>query len=309
MPSPYESHNAPAPNAQEWEAKKVERNPKGWIWTCLILAGVSILYRVLLLETQEQTALMFIGLPTILAIALAMTPTAKSTTGRICKGMTMAFLMFGILAIEGFICILMAAPLFYLIGAIIGKVIDSKRSKNVYCSVVVVLGIMSIEGVNESLSFERAETITIQRDLEMSSDQVRQHLTQGPAFDLEQLPGFLQLGFPCPQNIKGNGIELGNTWTIHFAGGEGKPGDLVVQVTESTAERITLSCVSDQSHIAHWLSWKDITWNLDPTANDRTIVTMTINYNRDLDPAWYFKPIERYGVRKAGEYFCDQLFQ
>lgn len=40
-----------------------------------------------------------------------------------------------------------------------------------------------------------------------------------------------------------------------------------------------------------------------------TRVTLTIRYRRLLDPAWYFKPAERYGVRKAGQYFLDQIYQ
>jgi hypothetical protein len=36
-------------------------------------------------------------------------------------------------------------------------------------------------------------------------------------------------------------------------------------------------------------------------------VRWTIRYRRDLDPAWYFGPWERYAVRLAGNYLIDNV--
>ena len=84
---------------------------------------------MLVLGHKEQTALMFIGLPTALALLLAALPAAKSATGMIMKGITLFLLLLGILFIEGFICILMAAPFFYSIGALIGIFVDKARAE------------------------------------------------------------------------------------------------------------------------------------------------------------------------------------
>ncbi|MDE0836932.1 MAG: hypothetical protein OSA84_11340 [Akkermansiaceae bacterium] len=102
-------------------------------------------------------------------------------------------------------------------------------------------------------------------------------------------------------------METGDTWRISFAGGEGKPGDLIAEVTESTADQIRVEWVSDTSHIAHWLAWEEAVWKLEPTTAG-TKISLTMRYRRLLDPAWYFKPIERFGVKKAGEYFLEQTF-
>ena len=281
-------------------------------WVCVVMAVTSILYRLLVVGHLEQSALMFIGLPTVLAILLGALPPAKSATGMIIKGVTLFLLLLGILYIEGFVCILMAAPFFYAIGIVVGLIIDvtkSRREWNNRFRVIVfpALALMSLEGVTGILSFPRDETVTVSRKVSLTPVETRAALAKGPDFDLEELPGFLKLGFPQPTAIIGGGLETGDTWRISFAGGEGKPGDLFAEVTESTADRIRVECISDTSHIAHWLAWDEAVWKLEPTG-DGTRVTLTMRYRRLLDPAWYFKPIERFGVGKAGEYFMEQTF-
>lgn len=281
-------------------------------WVCVAMAVASALYRLLVVGNLEQSALMFIGLPTALAILLGALPPAKSATGMIVKGVTLFLLMLGILYIEGFICILMAAPFFYAIGIVVGLIIDLTKSRREWNNrfrliVFPTLILMSLEGTTGMFSFPRDETVTVWREVELDAGEALAILAQGPDFDLEELPGFLKLGFPQPTAITGGGLETGDTWRIGFAGGEGKPGDLLARVTESTSNHIRVECVSDTSHIAHWLAWEEAEWKLEP-AGDGTKVTLTMRYRRLLDPAWYFKPIERFGVRKAGEYFLEQTF-
>ena len=284
-----------------------------YVWLCLAVGIASVLFRVLVLGQKEQTALMFIGLPTAMAMLIAFLPRASSATGMITKGITLFLLLLGILLIEGFICILMAAPLFYGIGFIVGILVDGARKrkeldKRLRVVVLPVLAIMSLEGVTGLLSFPRDEAITVSHEVALSPAEARAVLAKGPQFDLTELPPFLKLGFPAPHRIEGTGLEMGDTWLIHFAGGEGKPGDLKAQVVESSETKIRVACVADTSHISHWLDWKDAEWTIEPSSSGSR-VTLTMRYSRLLDPAWYFKPIERYGVRKAGGYFLEQTFK
>ncbi len=284
-----------------------------YIWLCLAVAAASVLYRILVLGYKEQSALMFIGLPTWLAIMVAYMPRAKTATGMIMHGITLFLLLLGILMIEGFICILMAAPFFYIIGLIVGYFADRERRKRgldrrYHVVVLPVLVLMSLEGVSESLSFPRDEVVAVSYEVALTPAAARKRLAQGPAFALHELPSFLKLGFPTPRKIQGDGLEVGHRWEIHFAGGEGKPGNLIAEVVESDATHIRVVSKSDTSHIAHWLDWQEAEWQLQPHGNSTT-VTLTMRYRRLLDPAWYFKPIERYGVRKAGEYFLEQTFK
>jgi len=303
----------PTPGPEEQKPTLPPRKTSPYVWLCLALGVVSVLYRVLVLGQKEQTALMFIGLPTAMAMLIAFLPRATSATGMIMKGITLFLLLVGILLIEGFICILMAAPFFYAIGFIVGLFVDRARAKREYekrfrLVVVPLLVLMSLEGVTGWLSFPRDEAVTVSTEVAMSVEAAREQLARGPEFALTELPSFLKMGFPAPHGIQGNGLSSGDRWRIHFAGGEGQPGDLVAEVVESSATRIRVAKVSDASHISHWLDWQEAEWLLEPTATGSR-VTLTMRYRRLLDPAWYFKPLERYGVRKAGEYFLGQTYK
>ena len=289
-----------------------------WTTICISTAVVSVLYRLLVLGYLEQTALMFVGIPLILSLLLAQTPRPRSTTGVIMKGTTFSLLLFGILLFEGMICILMAAPLFYLVASICAFLINRSRKtqdrkSNWYkdkmnCSCVMVLALMSLEGVSDFLSFNREEEVVVNQELSVSQNEVMMTLANTPEFDEAKLPLFLKLGFPRPKEVWGEGISVGDERVIHFAGGEGDPGDVVVRVSESSSNKVVFELVKDESHIDHWLAWKEITWEVITNASGKTELSVSLTYTRKLDPAWYFKPVERYGVKKAGEYFIESLF-
>ena len=65
------------------------------------------------------------------------------------KGLTLFLLLSGPLLGEGFICILMASPLFYLVGLIVGAVLDWSREKRrtniTYLLLILIPRIMSSE--------------------------------------------------------------------------------------------------------------------------------------------------------------------
>jgi hypothetical protein len=276
----------------------------------LALAVAAILYRLLVLKRLEQTSALFIGLPAILAILLVLAPYAKSATGLIMKVMTIALLLSAPILGEGFICIIMAAPLFYLVGAIIGLVIDYARRKRkpISMQAVVLLPLLlaSLEGTTPTFSFPRREVVTARKTVNGSIADVERALAQPPVFD-QTLPAFLRMRFPLPASASGEGLAIGAVRRIHFAGGEGKPGDLTMRVTERDSSSITFTAESDTSHIAHWLTWRtsDVRWR--DAGAGRTEVEWTIVYDREVDPAWYFAPWERYATRLAAEYLIDNL--
>jgi hypothetical protein len=283
-------------------------------WTLVtIILGLAIagtLYRVFVVHRLEQTAALFIGLPAVLAIVLTLAPAAKSATGLIMKTTTIALLMSGPILGEGFICIIMAAPLFYLVGAVIGLVVDRRRRKekslSLHAMVLLPILLASLEGTTPTLTFPTREEVTVRKIVSGSPADVERALAQRPVYD-ETLPPFLRMKFPLPTSATGEGLSVGAERRIHFAGGEGKPGDLTMRVTARDASSVTFTAKSDTSHIAHWLTWRTshAAWRAAGPA--RTEVTWTIVYDRELDPAWYFAPWERYATRLAAEYLIDNL--
>lgn len=294
--------------AEEKKNNPTKKNSGTFIVIFIVLSLTVVFYRLLVLKNLEQSSLLFIGIPFILAIALTLTPRPKSVTGIIMKSITLLLLFFGVSLIEGFICILIVSPLFYLVGGVIGLFADSiRKNTRLNCSLAGVLLIMSLEGVTETLSFSRDERVVIEKEFNIPTKEAWNALEKGPDFNLKELPPFLKLGFPTPQAISGSGIEIGDEWQISFNGRKGKLGDLTVKVIAKDSTQVTYQCVKDESHLVNWLVWKTIRWEVTETGQNMSKVKMVLEYDRMLDPAWYFKPIERYGVRLAGEYFIDQM--
>jgi len=283
----------PALNSFQWKL----------IFLILAVATGSVMYRLIVWKTMEQTSVLFVGIPTVLAIVLAVTPKAKTAMGGIMRGITLALLLSGVLLGEGFICIVMAAPLFYAVGAVVGVLVGPGRKgldSTTRSFVLLLLLPMSLEGVTPALSFNRDETVQASQVVTATTEEVQRALRGVPRTDV-RLPFYLRMGFPRPAEATGSGLEVGALRTIHFAGGEGRPGDLVLRVEDSQPGYVRYVALSDHSKVAHWLAWRtsEISWT--PVDAQHTRVTWTLRFERKLDPAWYFGPWERYAARLAAQ--------
>jgi len=287
--------------------KKISLTASQWnlIYLTLAVCAASLLYSVIVHHHLEQTSLLFVGIPATLSILIALTSKAKTVTGGIMKGITVAILLSGPLLHEGFICIVMASPIFYVIGLAVGVAEDRSRKRNATLScVALILLPMSMEGSLQRWSFNREETVQVSRIVNASTQEVESALSQSPRTNLP-LPLYGRMGFPRPMEAHGAGLSIGDRRTIHFAGGEGHPGDLLLRVTESRPGFVRFQAVSDGSKIAHWLDWKSSETEWTAVDAHHTRVQWTLHFDRRLDPAWYFRPWERYAVRLAADYLIQ----
>ena len=278
------------------------------------LVVASVAYRQLIVHNLQHTSLVFIGIPALLAFALT-TVQPRTSVGTVNKTIAIALCLSGILFGEGFVCILMASPLFFLVGTIVGRLHASvdetadRRPRAVGGDWkrygIALLAPLCLEGVVPKFEVPRAESVSVTRDVAASPEAVRDALGSGMRFDLE-LPRFFRLGFPKPGHVSGQGLALGDRRTIEFTHGH-HPGALVLEVTKAEPNEIEFVAVSDNSYITHWLSWRSavVTWQ--GTGDGHTRVTWTLSYRRRLDPAIYFKPLERYGVSLAAAYLIETL--
>lgn len=44
-----------------------------------------------------------------------------------------------------------------------------------------------------------------------------------------------------------------------------------------------------------------------PLPDGRTKVALTVHYERALDPAWYFGPMQRFAVEQSAQYLIEQV--
>jgi hypothetical protein len=287
--------------------RKIE--PAQWSVVAIIVAFAAgaFLYKLLMHERLGHSAAMFLGIPVVLAILLALAPRAKTVTGGILKGITLALLVVAPLLGEGYLCILFASPLFYIVGIVVGLAMDSqRRRRNATLSCVVLFLLpMCFEGVVPQLAFNRAQSVEVRSVVAAPASEIEHALTHGPNVSIP-LPMALRIGFPKPLGASGEGLAVGDRRTVHFAGAEGDPpGDLVMRVTGRHPGYARFETVSDHSKLTQWVQWtsSEVEW----TAVDEghTTVTWRIDFMRQLDPAWYFTPWERAAVKEAAAYLID----
>jgi hypothetical protein len=212
---------------------------------------------------------------------------------------------------EGYLCILMASPLFYSVGLVVGSLVDSARKRRLagrgttLSCVAIVLLPMCLEGVVPGMNFDRAQTVGVTRVVDAPAGAVQEAMAESPRVGVV-LPRFLRIGFPRPLEATGAGLDEGDVRRIHFSGAEGDPaGDLVMRVAERRAGYVRFETVSDASKLTQWVRWdgSEVEWRAIDAGHTR--VTWTIHFERQLDPAWYFAPWERAAMRDAAKYLIE----
>jgi hypothetical protein len=168
-------------------------------------------------------------------------------------------------------------------------------------TVLPILIFGSMEGVLPGFEFPREESVTVSRIVAVSADSMRASLARTPRFEAP-LPLFFRLRFPRPAQATGSGLAIGDTRAILFTHAGHHPGTLSFRVSSAGENSVTFTAVSDDSYLHHWLMWRgsDVTWSAVDATHTR--VTWTSRYRRTLDPAWYFAPWERYGMKLAADY-------
>ena len=299
QPKPPEKALAPPISDGQWKLV-------GFI---LFLFLCSISLRIIYTHKLETTSVMFIGLPAGLAIFMSLLPRTKSALGSAMKGTTIGLLISAVLFGEGVVCVLMAAPIAYFIAGLVGALSDYARKAQrpgAQCFIWIVAALMSFEGTSSKLSLSRDEEVRVEQTVAATPSEIESALAATPAFHT-RLPLYFRLGFPKPVEARGSGLNIGDQRVIHFAGGEGHPGDEVFRVAARTNSSVTFRPEGDTSHIAHWLHWNESVVEWSPVEASHTRVTWTLRFRRGLDPAWYFRPSERYGARLAARYLIDNL--
>jgi hypothetical protein len=212
----------------------------------------------------------------------------------------------------------MSAPIFYAVAIIVASAIGWARQRHtgapLFCTaVVLVLAPFTLEGVTAMTTVNRDETVSATKIVRATAAEVERALFEPPRFD-RSIPLYLRSGFPSGVAARIERTPETTRWIIRIRGGEmrlnglePREGDLVLQLDEAREGRVRWRAIADDSHMAHFLSWREILVQWEPVSTEATKVTWTIRYERGLDPAWYFGPWERYGARLAADYLIDAV--
>ncbi|GIE84310.1 hypothetical protein [Actinoplanes regularis] len=301
------------PAANNWavppELEKAKIRPANW-WLAGLVGVVGLAAFVVTVRSgRADSALLFVALPILLAVALALTP-GRSAHGKAFRMTTIALLLAAVWLHEGAICVLLAAPLVYLVvhgvtGVLRAAERGGRRTLAVLPLPLLLAG--GFEGTSPAFRVHPDQSVEVTRVVALAPEQVRAMIEAGPApVDTRSL-SLRALGVPMPEHVHGDGLETGDRWTFAYHGSSHGPGgDIVTEVRDAGPERVTWAVVEDTSITNRWVGMRDATLSWHAVAGG-TAVTLRIDYRRGLDPSWYFGPLQDRFMHAGAAHVLDML--
>ncbi|MBS4101376.1 hypothetical protein [Tsukamurella paurometabola] len=310
--------------AQEDEpAPTVPLSRRPAVLTMLALIVVCVIGSLLMRSMKgwlNQTSVFYVGLPALLAALLVISRPSSSAYGIVLKGTTLFLLIATIFAGEGVVCVLFAAPLVYAVALLVAALVQAVRRGGQGPRAVVVpallLAVASTEGAVPALTLPAENTVTADRVVDATPDQVRAALAVPLRF--AEPSGALALGFPRPLEDHPEGLEPGDARHVVFSGAPQRaaplhghhwgtaPSTLTLRVAAADDRSVAYVAEHDATPIATWLGWRASTVRWEPVGGG-TRVTWSLTFDRRLAPAAYWTPLERAVARRAADYLIGSL--
>jgi hypothetical protein len=279
------------------------------------LAGLIVVFGVVAFFAtvdagRADSALLFVVLPIVLAVALALAP-GRTPHRRVFAATTIALLLAAVALHEGAICVLLAAPLVYGVVHGVTALINLAEKGGGRALAVLPLPLLligGVEGVNQDFRIQPDQTASVTRVVDLTPAQVHDRIAAGPQpVGLDQLSLAL-LGAPTPQHVTGTGLNPGDRWEFGYHDtNHGAGGAITTSVRAASPTSIDFAVDSDTSITSRWLRWRDASISWHDAGNGRTAVTVRLAYQRRLDPSWYFGPIQDRLMHAGGAHLLDML--
>lgn len=273
-----------------------------------VLFIASIAFRGLINGDLEQTSLLFVGVPTLITVLIVRySKKPKSAYGVAFLTITLFLLMCGILFGEGLVCIIFMAPIFYAVTAILVWLYEffKKKGKNKTYTFALLPVLILLFQPKEFITAPKIHSITAIQEISKNQDLSKLNIQPNLK---NNLPTFFKIGFPEPVKIIGEGLNIGDVRIIYFKSQTKGIGQLVLEIKERTSNKIIFKINSDNTHIKHWLTYKEVKVELIEDKDTNKIV-WTTDFTCDLGPSWYFEPFEKYAVGLMNKHLISTYFK
>lgn len=155
---------------------------------------------------------------------------------------------------------------------------------------IIALTVSSLEGLPSFYSFSTTHQSTATRFVTAEPKHVWRIMEEATSPDFP-LPEILNV-FPRPTKIlTDEGTSLGAHRRVEFSGREGV-GVLSMRVVERDQAHAVFSVLSDTSPYGQWIGYKKLTYYVLPEI-EGTRVSVELEFDRKLAPAWFFSPLMR----------------
>ena len=288
----------------------------------LLMAGLwSLLVQFILDSSLSGSALIYVGMPYLLALLIAaLRPYHPKTKWyqkytKFVANTIVIFLASALILREGFLCVIVIVPIL-LIGVTLAflteyfRRLPNHRSNHFSLIIPLVMVLASLEGTTQTLSFDRDESVSVVLNSNVHPSTLHQNLTL--PMDLQQDRNWLLQLFPMPYEIDSPEFEIG---AVHIAKTRyhrwfvtnTHEGELQLEITKLTDHSLATRIIEDTSYFSSYLTLKGTKIDLLPLADGGTQINLTIHYRRDLDPAWYFAPIQRYAIHHMAHLIIQEV--
>lgn len=289
----------------------------------LIIGVVSILIRLLMQYNFDRSALLYVGIPFLIAISLLFIKRPEPPHNwkrRYVNIIIMSLvIMLGssIILFEGFVCIVMFMPIYFfiiflmfLLEAFNQYRKSNHKGKNYTHVLPALILLSSFEGVTPELSFEREYEVVSEKIISASISEIQQQLKQ--PIELNKSRHWLLTLFPMPYNIDAETLVAGDVHTINFRYHRWfvtntHEGSMKLEISAVEENYIRTRFIEDTSYISNYLKLHGTEINLEAIGNNETKVSLRIKYHRLLDPVWYFGPLQEYAVGLTAQFLLDEV--
>ena len=294
---------------------------KWWLTILFAIVVYSMGVQILVGVGLHKSALLYIGLPLLVSVILILlkNDSPYKSAGRKYWTYTLNGLIIviasAILLGEGFICVAFLLPIYLIIllmmfiAEILYKNAKDKHSLKAHILPLVLL-VISMEGISPVVSFERKETAYAEAVIDHTTLDLNELLLK--PMDLDQDRSWFLSIFPMPYLIDNRGNEVGDVHKIklryhRWFVTNTHEGEMNLRIVEISPTHLKTKFDSDTSYFANYLHLIGTEIRFKKMSDDKTKVSLHIDYERMLDPAWYFSPLMKFGVEQAAEFLLNEV--
>lgn len=289
----------------------------------LVIAGIaSILIQQLGRHDLDHSAMLYLAVPYSVAVLITLLrPYSKPDKWweiyiSHCLSALVVFLMSSVVLFEGFICVLFFIPI-YFIGVTLafiahGCVVayDARKRKTYSLAIPLLVVVLSVEGTSDVTSFDREATATATVATELTPTQLLENLAT--PFELPESSNWMLSVFPMPHSIEAGSLQVGDIHRVHtryhrWFVTNTHEGVIELRLDSVSPERVTISFVKDTSYFSTYVRLIASEFRFTTDEHGVTNVSLTIRYERRLDPAWYFQPMQAYAMESMAAHLIEEV--
>ena len=265
-------------------------------------------------ETGSMGVVLFVLLPLATGFATAIVVRGKTLIiGALLMGLIICTGALLATKMEGWVCVLMSAPLIAIgltVGAIVGafirrRITEPNKPNRIFTSLLLLVIPFFLMGANrtEQQSRRTPRELTVENRLVVKASPEAAWNQLRSIDKVSATKGILmKIGLPVPVSCSMEGEGVGAKRTCYF-----EEGHIEERVTEwNPPKSMKLEITKFDVPGRPWLSFKDASYDI-VQENGQTVIIRRTTIISNLSPVFYWRPLEKLGVETEHEYLFDEL--